>query len=64
MCNWFTKLFGGKECCKKGENCCQKGEKCCSHEEKVADSVTPESEIAPKVSETTTDSNNSEAKTE
>jgi hypothetical protein len=64
MCNWFTKLFGGKGCCQKGETCCKNGEKCCSHEEKVADSTIPDSETASKVAETTSDSNNSEAKTE
>ncbi|MFA5023740.1 MAG: hypothetical protein WC523_02160 [Patescibacteria group bacterium] len=24
MCNWFSKLFGCKCCCKKGEACCHK----------------------------------------
>lgn len=32
MGNWFTKLFGAKECC------CHHGEKCCQEKE-AADSV-------------------------
>ncbi len=48
MGNWFSKLFGAKECCSHHgeccghheENCCHHGDDCCQ-DKKAADSVQP-----------------------
>ncbi len=62
MSNWFKNLFGSKCCCHKGEGCCHSEENN-SEPEKMEGSM-PAQDNAPKMSDTTTDSSNSEAKTE